>query len=69
MTLKVQEILDNEIKRLPIIETETNYYTVSGDDKFLYADNIKIEYDFDRSLDENLQDLYDKIILEELQGQ
>lgn len=64
--MKVQEILNNELKRMPYFESTNELYHITGDDIFLYANDIKIEYDFNFSLDENLQALYDKVISYEL---
>ena len=66
MMSKVQEILNKEVKCLPFFESTNELYHIMGDDLFLYANDIKIEYDFDLSLDLNLQRLYDKVVEYEL---
>jgi hypothetical protein len=63
----------NEMEKYPIIEInladyglseEDEYiiYNVTANDEFLMTDNIKLFWDEDYSIDENLQYLFDCII-------
>ena len=64
---KVQQILDSECTCLHYFTSDNELYEITGYNNRLYANSVCIEYDYNFSLDDNLQALYDAVVVYELE--